>query len=111
LFTEYNGRITGSTHLYATVGARILGKEWVQKRVLLDRRGWTAPSFQAAVDMLKNAGLAFNHETHTGIVLTGTFFPTRKVISYTVVAQDLTSAIQLEKQLHEVSPRTVEFTT
>lgn len=108
-FTEYNGRITGSTHLYATIGARILGGEWMQRRILLERRGWSAPSFQAAVDMLKESGLAFNHETRTGVILTGTFIPTRQVISYTIVGEDLAAAMYLEEQLHRVSPRAIEI--
>lgn len=111
LFSEYNGRITGSTHIYSTIGARIVGKDWMRRRVLLERRGWTASSFQAAVDMLKDSGLAFNCETRSGVVLTGTFFPTRKVISYTVVAEDLTAAISIEEQLHRVSPRAIEVLT
>lgn len=111
LFSEYNGRMTGSTHIYSIVGERIVGKDWMQRRILLERRGWTAPSFQAAVDMLKDSGLAFNRETRSGVVLTGTFFPTRKVISYTVVAEDLAAAISLEEQLHRVSPRAIDVTT
>ncbi len=111
LFSEYNGRITGSTHIYSIIGARIVGKEWMQKRVLLERRGWKAPSFQAAVDMLNNSGLAFDPKTRSGVVLTGTFIPTRKVISYTVVAEDLAAAIRLEEKLHQVSPRAIETLT
>lgn len=110
-FSEYNGRITGSTHIYATVGTRIVGKAWMRKRVLLERRGWIAPSFQTAVDRLKASGLAFNPETKQGIVLTGTFFPSRQVISYTVVAEDLSAALALEAALHRVSPRAIEMTT
>lgn len=111
MFTEYNGRITGSTHIYSVVGARIVGKEWMQKRILLERRGWCAPSFQAAVDMLNDSGLAFNRNTHTGVILTGTFIPARKVISYTVVAENFTAALELEKKLHLVSPRAIEALT
>ena len=108
LFNEYNGRITGSTHIYASIGARIVGKDWMQKRILLERRGWKVHSFKDAANMLKTSGLAFNHKTKTGIILTGTFIPARGVISYTVVAEDLTAALNIEKQLLQVSPRAVE---
>lgn len=108
LFNEYNGRITGSTHIYAIVGDHIVGKAAMQHRVLLERRGWSAPSFQTAVDNLKRSGLAYNPVTQTGVILTGTFIPTRKVISYTVVATDLDAALHLEGALHEVSPRLLE---
>jgi len=108
MFSEYNGRITGSTHIYSALGAQMIGKKWMQKRILLERRGWTAASFQDAVNMLNNSGLAFNETTRTGIVLTGTFIPTRKVISYTIVAETLAAAMNLEEQLHLVSPRAIE---
>lgn len=108
MFSEYNGRITGSTHIYSTVGKRLVGEQWMKKRVLLERRGWTAPSFQAAVDNLYHSGLTYDHEQKTGVVLTGTFIPARQVISYTIVAEDLPAAIKMEKQLHAVSPRAVE---
>lgn len=105
LFTEYNGRITGSTHIYATVGARVVGPVAMRHRVLRERRGWSTTSFQAAVDKLEASGLGFDRETRTGVVLTGSFVPTRKVVSYTVVAEDLAGAARLEEQLDKVSPR------
>lgn len=108
LFSEYNGRLTGSTHIYSIIGASILGKDWMRKRILVERRGLVVPSFQEAVNMLNNSGLAFNHKTQRGIILTGTFIPARKVISYTVVAEDLAAALALEEKLHCVSPRSVE---
>jgi hypothetical protein len=103
LFTEYNGRMTGSTHMYSTIGERIIGKDWMQRRILMERRGWRVPSFQAALDLLNDFGLAFNRETQSGVVLTGPFFKTRKVMGYTVVAENLAAAISLEAQLNQVS--------
>jgi hypothetical protein len=111
LFTEYNGRVTGSTLLYSSIGPRVVGKDWAQRCILLERRNWRATSFQAAVDTLKKSGLAFNHKTKTGIILTGTFIPTREVISYTVVAENLAEAISLEEKLHQISPRDIEILT
>jgi hypothetical protein len=104
LFTEYNGRITGSTHIYSTVGARVVGNNWMQNRILVERRGWMVPSFQAAVSMLNESGLAYNQKSKTGFVLSGTFIPNRQVISYTVVAKSLAEATNLEEQLYRVSP-------
>lgn len=106
-FSEYNGRVTGSTHIYATIGARIVGKEAMSKRVLLERRGWTAPSFQAAVDRLRNSGLAYHSQTQKGVILSGIYYPIPKVISYTIVAEDLTDALSIEEKLHQVSPRAI----
>lgn len=111
LFSEYNGRMTGSTHIYSVIGEKIIGKAWFQTRVLLERRGWTAPSFQAAFNMLNDSGLAYNQTTRTGVILTGTFIPSRKTISYTIIAENLAAAITLEEQLHAVSPRAVEILT
>ncbi|XYH97091.1 peptide ligase PGM1-related protein [Sorangium sp. So ce1128] len=105
LFTEYNGRITGSTHIYATVGARVVGKEAMRRRILLERQGWTAPSFQVAVDRLFESGLAYNPATEVGIVLVSAFNPVYKVISYCIVAEDLPAALELEERLDKVSPR------
>ncbi len=104
-FSEYNGRITGSTHIYSAIGERIVGKNWVQSRILVERRGWIAPSFEGAVRMLNDSGLAYNHETKTGFILSGTFIKTLRVISYTVIAKNLEEAVFLEKKLHEISPR------
>lgn len=108
LFSEYNGRITGSTHIYSVVGEKMIGKAWMQRRILLERRGWIAPSFQEAVNRLHKSGLAYNSETRTGVILTGTFIPTRQVVSYTIVAEDMPAALKLEEDLHRVSPRAVE---
>ena len=77
----------------------------MSKRVLLERRGWTAPSFPAAVEMLKSSGLAFNPQTQQGVVLSGTYYPIPKTISYTIVAEDLAAALRIEEKLHQVSPR------
>lgn len=111
MFSEYNSRITGSTHIYSVVGERVVGKDWMQKRILLERRGWTAPSFLKALDMLNESNLAFNPESRSGVILTGTFIPTRKVISYTIIAEDLSAAMRLEEKLHKTSPRAIESLT
>lgn len=106
-FNEFNGRVTGSTHIYATIGARIVGKETMANRVLLERRGWIAASFQEGVTMLRDSGLAYDPKSKSGIILSGTYFPGPKIISYTIVAENLTVALQLEKELHQVSPRAI----
>jgi hypothetical protein len=105
LFTEYNGRITGSTHIHATIGARVVGKDTMRRRVLLERQGWSAPSFSVAVERLQSSGLAYDHAAKLGIVLVSACDARRSRVSYCVVAESLEGALSLERKLEEVSPR------
>lgn len=96
--TETNGRLSGSTHLHAVLDERVLAPEFRGRRVLLERFGWTVPSFAAAVERLGSAGLDFAVETGVGVVLTSDLRPDRSV-SFCVIAEDLESARTIERRL------------
>jgi hypothetical protein len=92
LFTEYNGRITGSTHIYRVIGEHLVGMDYATTRVLLEREGWPVPSLRAAAGRLAETGLAFSPSTRTGVVLVMPYNPSNSSIRYCLVAHDLQSA-------------------
>jgi hypothetical protein len=50
LYTEWNGRLTGSTHTYFILGDKVVGKDYASDRVLLEHvwpQGWATSSFQS----------------------------------------------------------------
>ncbi|MDN0193983.1 peptide ligase PGM1-related protein [Streptomyces sp. S.PNR 29] len=89
LFTEYNGRITGSTHIYEIIGRHIVGADYAEARVLLEIDGWEVPSFRAGVRLLEDSGLAYDAASRTGVVLAMPFNPSVGTIRYVVVAETL----------------------
>lgn len=101
LFTEYNGRYTGSTHIYGTIGKQVVGPRYGKDRMILERvwpEGWSVPSFTAAVDRLTDAGLAYDLASRTGVVLTNAF-DNRNGVMYCVVAEDLDTAWSRDRGL------------
>ncbi|MEO6501128.1 MAG: peptide ligase PGM1-related protein [Jatrophihabitantaceae bacterium] len=98
VFTETNGRISGSSHLHISIGARVLDAAHRGRRVLLQLGGWATPSFAAAVERLRDAGLAFDRQTGLGVVLVSDLMPDG-TLSYCAVAEDLESARTLNRQL------------
>lgn len=97
LFTEYNGRITGSTHIYSVIGEHLVGADYARTRVLLEREGWPVPSLCEAVTALREAGLAFDPGTRTGVVLAMPYNPSNSSIRYCAVAPDLATARQSQQ--------------
>lgn len=101
LFTEYNGRVTGSTHIYGRIGALVVGEGFGRDRVILERvwpEGWSTPSFPATREALEKAGLAYDPVTRTGVVLTNAFDNNNGVM-YCVVAEDLPAAWARDRDL------------
>lgn len=105
LFTEYNGRITGSTHIYAIVGARVVGPEAARHRILVHRDGWSVPSLQAAIEKIDVAGLAYDATTKTGVLVTNAYSDVLKSVAFTIVAEDLQTAQRLEQRMWQIAPR------
>lgn len=101
LFTEWNGRVTGSTHLYRALGERVVG-DYLRDRVLLDRSwpaGWTVPSFAAAVERLADAGLAYDPASRTGVLLSSAFNEDYQTVMHCVVARNVDDAWDLQGRL------------
>ncbi|MFC9328865.1 peptide ligase PGM1-related protein [Kitasatospora sp. NPDC057015] len=104
LFTEYNGRVTGSTHIYGVIGEQVVGPGYGEDRVILERvwpEGWSVPSFAAAVERLAATGTGWNPGTRTGVVLTNAFDGEHGVM-YCIVAADLDDAWARDAALKDV---------
>ncbi len=105
LFTEYNGRVTGSTHTYSILGKKIVGPDFTKDRVLFDGfwpKGWSVPSFAAAVRTLTDAGLAYDRESRTGVIISSAFDRRDDTLLHCVVAKDLADAHAVESKLERL---------
>jgi biotin carboxylase len=98
-FTEYNGRVTGSTHIYAVIGEQIVGPDYAADRVILERVGWPVPSFAAAAGSLAAAGIAYDPDSRTGVVLNTSFDERTGHVWYCVVAESIDAALDRETVL------------
>ncbi|MEV0327370.1 peptide ligase PGM1-related protein [Micromonospora echinospora] len=102
LFTEYNGRITGSTHVYSVLGEKVVGRDFGRDRVLFEGFwpvGWSVPSFAAAVATLTHAGLAYDPATRTGVLISSAFDRRDDTLLHCVVAESLADAHEVEKEM------------
>jgi hypothetical protein len=102
LFTEYNGRITGSTHIYGVIGERLIGDDYARTRVLLEREGWPVPSLGEAMTALRDAGLAFDPRSRTGVVLVMPYNPSNGSIRYCAAAADLAAARECQEAVESL---------
>ncbi|MFI9721862.1 peptide ligase PGM1-related protein [Streptomyces sp. NPDC052396] len=99
LFTEANGRLTGSTHLHSAIGARLLGPDRRAHRVLAEDGGLPAPSFRAARDRLSAGGLAYDPATGTGTLLTADSTTADGTVTHCVIAEDADTVRDIQRAL------------
>ncbi|MFD8021895.1 peptide ligase PGM1-related protein [Streptomyces lavendulae] len=102
LFTEHNGRATGSTHIYEIVGKRVVGPGFGTDRILLERvwpEGWEAPSFAGALTRLRDSGHLYDPETRRGAVILAAYNSHRKGVMLCYVAEDLEAALHREESV------------
>lgn len=99
LFTETNGRVTGSTHLHTVLRDRMLGPQRSDARTLLERDSWPVRSFPAAVAALERSGLAFDRATGEGVVLTANYVDVTGAVMYCAVAATSAAARALESRV------------
>ncbi|MCD9194307.1 peptide ligase PGM1-related protein [Streptomyces albireticuli] len=107
LFTEYNGRITGSTHIYAVLGEQVIGDGYGTDRLILERvwpEGWAVGSFADALERLTASGHAYDPATRTGVLFTNAF-DGRNGVMYCIAAPDLDTAWSLDRQLGSLFAR------
>jgi hypothetical protein len=105
LFTEFNGRVTGSTHIYGRIGQHVVGAGYGRDRMILERvwpPGWSVDSFASAVRALDAAGLAYDPGTRLGVVLTNAFDDRYNGVMYCIVASALDEAWSFDRQLKQV---------
>ncbi|GII92841.1 preATP grasp domain-containing protein [Sinosporangium siamense] len=104
-FTEYNGRVTGSTHLYAVLGKRIVGADYAEDRLLFERVGWRVPSFEEAAAAVRDAGLTYDPATRTGVIFCSAFDRPSSTLWYCLVERDIESARKTEVTLNGLFPQ------
>ncbi|GGZ41682.1 peptide ligase PGM1-related protein [Streptomyces poonensis] len=104
-FTEYNGRVTMSTHTYAVIGARLAGLDHADDRVVVEciwPDGWSARSFASAVTALTETGLAYDPSTRTGVVFSSALDLRDHSIMQCVIAEDPAHAAVYEQRLKDL---------
>ena len=92
---ETNNRLSGATYLHQVFAARITGPN----RVILDREGWTVPSFDTALRTLIDSGLAFDFTTRRGVIITADSTAVDGTLRYIAVGVDLEDAYRLDSRL------------
>lgn len=101
MFTEWNGRVTGSTHIYGEIGAAVVGPEFGSTRMILERvwpQGWVVRSFADALDRLRASGLDYDPQQRQGVVFTNAFDGGNGVM-YCVVAPSVDQAWAVDREL------------
>lgn len=104
LFSETNGRLTGSTHLHTVIRHGLVDGQLADSRTLLERDSWPASSFDAAVRALQDSGLAYDRATSTGVVLTANYVPVTGAVMYCIVAEDVGAARVMQDRLLTLKP-------
>jgi hypothetical protein len=105
LYTEWNGRLTGSTHTYFILGDKVVGKDYASDRVLLEHvwpQGWATSSFQSTVDRLTAAKLAYDPATRTGVIVVSAYDKEHQGVMYCVVAPDIDMAWDVNDELNSL---------
>lgn len=104
MFTEWNGRVTGSTHIYEQIGRGVVGPSFGSDRMILERvwpREWSVADFSDARARLEASGLAYDRVELTGVVLTNAFDGTNGVM-YCVVGASADAAWVVDRELAAV---------
>ncbi|MBE7702231.1 hypothetical protein H9623_18220 [Oerskovia sp. Sa1BUA8] len=101
-FTEVNGRLTASSHLHVNLIDRVVGREWRDRRVFLERASrWEVPSLTEALTRLAESGLGYDPATRTGVVVTADYTAATGRVTYCVVAETYERALDVEAQVLE----------
>ncbi|MGW5346268.1 preATP grasp domain-containing protein [Streptomyces sp. HUAS TT3] len=100
LFTEYNGLVTGSTHVYH-LGKRLAGPDYARDRLLAEYVSWRVPSFAEAREHLDSEGIAYDPATRTGVVLLNSWRDNPGVVPYCLIAADVDAAERLKERLKQ----------
>ncbi|MER5990333.1 peptide ligase PGM1-related protein [Streptomyces viridosporus] len=100
LFTEYNGLVTGSTHVYH-LGKRLAGEDYARDRLLAEYVSWQVPSFAEAREHLEREGIAYDPATRTGVVLLNSWRDSPGVVPYCLIAENVDAAERLKEQLKQ----------
>ncbi|MFB7918195.1 peptide ligase PGM1-related protein [Streptomyces sp. NPDC056061] len=99
VFTEYNGVVTGSTHIYQ-LGKRLAGEDYARDRVLAEYVSWPISSFAEARKYVDTEGLGYDRETRTGVVLLNSWRDKDTgVVPFCLIAEDIDAVGRLKARL------------
>lgn len=102
LFTEYNGRATGSTHIYEIVGKRVVGPGYGTDRILRERiwpQSWAVPSLAAALQRLRESGHAYDPVTRRGTIVLTAYHSRRQGVMLCFVDDSPAAALRREERV------------
>ncbi|MGV9306206.1 preATP grasp domain-containing protein [Nonomuraea sp. NPDC003727] len=103
-FTEWNGRLSGGTHVMSGIGGTVVGPSFPSERMILDRvwpPGWSVSTFEDARRRLEESGLAYDQGRREGVILT-TPFDGQGAVMYCIVARDANQAWQIDHNMAAV---------
>ena len=95
LFTEVNGRMGDCTHIDYLARA-LVGDDYNRSRVVLTRNWVQASSFGGTLKALDEAGVLFDHESRTGVVIPIEDVDRSGTLDYMVIGRDAGHAHELE---------------
>ncbi|RSS80797.1 peptide ligase PGM1-related protein [Streptomyces sp. WAC06614] len=98
LFSEFNGRLGGTTHLHH-IGTRFLGSDYATRSTMLTRNSWRVGSMEQARAYLAERGLAFDPATGHGVLVTCDSTRRCGTVEYCIVADDPDTARATERAL------------
>lgn len=101
-FSEYNGRLGGTTHLHR-IGSQFLGPGYDTSRTMLTRNSWKMPSVDRAQAVLAERDLAFDPATGRGVLLACDYTRHAGAVEYCIVADTREEAREMEHVLLEAS--------
>lgn len=102
LLNEVNGRFTGSTHLFQLIGRRLIGEDFLERRVIIGRSTLKVPSFSSAITLIKSNELSYDPQSRCGVILVCDYGKANKTVKYYAVAESLAAAREYDKSLREI---------
>ncbi|MER5889489.1 peptide ligase PGM1-related protein [Streptomyces sp. NPDC001941] len=99
VFTEYNGVVTGSTHVYQ-LGKRLAGVDYAEDRLLAEYVSWPVASFAEARKYVETEGLGYDRKSRTGVVLLNSWRDKNDgVVPFCLIAEDIGAVERLKARL------------
>lgn len=98
LVNEFNGRLGGCTHLHE-LATRLLGPDYLGKKLLSSHNRWPVPSFVDALEFLADKGIAYDRTTGTGVLLPHDNTAMNGMVEYCVIADSDLERVRMENLL------------
>ncbi|NQE90861.1 peptide ligase PGM1-related protein [Nocardia terpenica] len=98
LFTEFNGRAGGCTHI-DIIARRLLGEDYLRNYVLLTQNAVKSPAFSKLLTLLADASLLFCRDRRAGIIVAQDNTAVTGTIEYIAIGRDHDEALDYEHRL------------